>query len=48
MNSILPWHAVASFIEDIDKPYFVVVNYGNGYQYYSGILRTFDKSSLEL
>ncbi|BFU19954.1 hypothetical protein KM1_095350 [Entamoeba histolytica HM-3:IMSS] len=41
--SKLSWHATASLLEDVDWPFYVVVTYGHGYQYFSGILRTFDK-----
>ena len=40
--SQVPWHAITSLVDDLDEPFFVVVNYGSGYQYFSGILRTFD------
>ncbi|EKE42654.1 hypothetical protein ENU1_014470 [Entamoeba nuttalli P19] len=44
--SKLSWHATASLLEDVDWPFYVVVTYGHGYQYFSGILRTFDKYGL--
>ena len=40
--SQVPWHAITSLVDDLDQPFFVAVQYGSGYQYYSGILRTFD------
>ncbi|KAL7722996.1 Sm domain-containing protein [Entamoeba marina] len=40
--SSLPWHATASLLEDVDHPFYCIVRFGEGYQNFSGILRTFD------
>ncbi|ELP85642.1 hypothetical protein EIN_409510 [Entamoeba invadens IP1] len=41
--SLVPWHATAAFLEDVDFPYLIAVEYGKERQYFTGVLRTFDK-----